>query len=118
PSGLAGLIAMHVAIARTKAWRRVLRAYGIALVPSLAMTFGAVLLIEMSYRVSTQPELGTHMRVLGIALDTAAPWPWLAAIALMITGFIVFRTTWPIVSAAWSGVDDIGTAKRPARQTP
>ncbi len=67
PSGLAGLIVMHGAIFRTKALGSVLAAYAIALVPALVMGAGAVLLIEMSFRVSTQPELGTRMRLLGIA---------------------------------------------------
>jgi branched-chain amino acid transport system permease protein len=118
PSGLAGLIAMHVAIARTKALRRVLLAYAIAFMPAVVMTCGAVLLIEMSYRVSTQPELGTRMRMLGIALDAATPWPWIAAIALMAGGFVTFRKTWPIVSAAWSSVYDASAAAKPGAQSP
>ena len=67
PSGLAGLIVMHGAILRTRALGSVLAAYAIALPPALVMGAGAVLLIEMSFRVSTQPELGTRMRLLGIA---------------------------------------------------
>ncbi|TMG84652.1 MAG: branched-chain amino acid ABC transporter permease, partial [Betaproteobacteria bacterium] len=63
PNGLTGLIMMHGAIVRTKAFREVLRAYAIALVPAIIMGVGAVLLIEMSYRLSTQPELGTAMRL-------------------------------------------------------
>ncbi len=106
PSGIAGLIAMHASIADTKGLRRVLRTYAIAAVPAAIMTLGAVLLIEMSYRVSTQPELGTRMRIVGIALDAASPWPWIGGLAAMAVGFVVFRRTWPIVSAAWASVHD------------
>ncbi|HEX9275969.1 MAG TPA: branched-chain amino acid ABC transporter permease, partial [Casimicrobiaceae bacterium] len=102
PSGLAGLIMMHGPIVRTRALWRVLRAYAIALVPATVMATGAVLLIEMSYRVSTQPELGTRMRIVWITVDVASPWPWIAAIALLAGGFSVFRKTWPIVAAAWN----------------
>jgi len=106
PSGIAGLFAMHAAIADQTALRRVLRAYAIAVVPTAVMTLGAVLLIEMSYRVSTQPELGPRMRIVGIVLDASTPWPWIGALAALALGFVVFRLTWPGVSAAWSLVHD------------
>lgn len=102
PSGLAGLIMMHGPIVRTRAFWRVLRAYAIALLPAAAAALGAVLLVEMSYRVSTQPELGTRMRVAWIAVDAATPWPWVAAIVLLVGGFHVFRKAWPIVAVAWT----------------
>ena len=65
PSGLAGLIVAAsadraLAGARRRA-RRVRRRAGAARADRGA---GAVLLIEMSYRLSTQPELGTRMRLL------------------------------------------------------
>jgi branched-chain amino acid transport system permease protein len=101
PSGLAGLILMHGPIIRSRALGSVLRAYAIALVPALIMVAGAVLLVEMSYRVSTQPELGTRMRLLWITVDTATPWPWAAAVAIAVAGFVTFRSTWPVVAAAW-----------------
>jgi branched-chain amino acid transport system permease protein len=106
PTGLAGLIMMHGRIVRTKAFWQVLRAYAIALVPAAFMAMGAVLLIEMSYRVSTQPELGTRMRIVWITVDAATPWPWIAGIALLAGGFHVFRKTWPIVAAAWNRATD------------
>jgi len=111
PSGLAGLIMMHGPIVHTKAFWRVLRAYAIALVPAAVMAVGAVLLIEMSYRVSTQPELGTRMRILWITVDAASPWPWIAALALLAGGFLVFRRIWPSVAGAWNrATDEAGTA--------
>jgi branched-chain amino acid transport system permease protein len=106
PTGLAGLIVMHGPIVHTKAFWQLLRAYAIALVPATFMAMGAVLLIEMSYRVSTQPELGTRMRLVWITVDAATPWPWIAAIALLAGGFHVFRKTWPIVAAAWNRATD------------
>src|SRR5206468_7801105 len=86
PSGLAGLILMHGPVVRSRAFGSVLRAYAIALVPAVIMILGAVLLIEMSYRVSTQPELGSRMRLLWITVDTAPPWPWLTSIAVAVAG--------------------------------
>jgi branched-chain amino acid transport system permease protein len=117
PSGLAGLIKMHVPIVRTKAVWQVLRAYALALVPAAIMATGAVLLIEMSYRVSTQPELGTRMRIVWIQVDAAMPWPWIGAIVLLAGGFHVFRKTWPIVAGAWNrAIDEAEVANAAAQR--
>ncbi len=101
PGGLAGLIMMHVPILRTRAFADVLKCYAIALMPALAVLAGAVALLEINYRLSTQPEAGSRMKIFGIAIDTAMPWPWLCAVVLLVGGFIAFRRTWPAVSAAW-----------------
>jgi hypothetical protein len=77
------------------------------------MGAGAVLLIEMSFRVSTQPELGTRMRLLGITLDAATPWPWIGAVLVLVAGFVAFRATWGRVAAAWVRAGD-EVAARPA----
>jgi branched-chain amino acid transport system permease protein len=106
PTGLAGLITMHKRVVGTKAFAALLRAYAIALVPAAVMTAGAILLIEMSYRISTQPELGTNMRLLWTQVDAATPWPWLVAIAFVAVGFWLFRGTWETVAAAWQRASD------------
>jgi branched-chain amino acid transport system permease protein len=101
PSGLAGLILMHAPIARSRRIGPVLGAYAIAAVPAIVTALGIILLVEMSYRVTTQPELGTRMRLLGIAVDASTPWPWLASVVVAGAGFAAFRATWPIVARAW-----------------
>ena len=78
-----------------------LAAYGVALAPLALMARGTVLLIEMSYRLSTQPELGTRMRLLWTPLDAASPWPWIIATGALAAGFLLFRATWRLVAAAW-----------------
>jgi branched-chain amino acid transport system permease protein len=90
----------------------VLAAYAIALAPALVMGAGAVALIEMSFRVSTQAELGTRMRVLGIPLDAATPWSWVGGAVLLFGGFAAFRATWPRVAAAWARASDEVAARR------
>ena len=101
PGGLAGLLAMHGPILHTRAFRRVLMSYGLAALPAAVMLTGVVLAVEMSYRLSTQPELGTRMRILYVAVDAATPWPWIGALAAIVIGFLLFRRTWPIVANAW-----------------
>jgi branched-chain amino acid transport system permease protein len=102
PGGLAGLIMMHVPIVRTREFWGVLKTYVIALVPALVTLVGAVLLIEMPYRLSSKPELGTQMRLFWIDLDAATPWPWVTAVILLAAGFYAFRKTWSLVGQAWT----------------
>jgi hypothetical protein len=56
----------------------------------------------MSYRVATQPELGTRMRLLWIAVDAGSAWSWAIAALALAAGFAAFRATWPLVARAWS----------------
>jgi len=101
PSGLAALIVAHRPIVRSRAFIGVLAAYGVALAPLALTGAGAVLLIEMSYRLSTQPELGTRMRLLWTPIDAASPWPWIIATVALAGGLMLFRASWRVVGAAW-----------------
>ena len=101
PAGLAGLIVMHRRIARRGAFAGVLAAYAVALLPLVLMTAGAVLAIEMGYRLSTQPELGTHMRLFWTSLDAASPWPWVVAAIALGAGLWLFRASVRRVALAW-----------------
>jgi branched-chain amino acid transport system permease protein len=102
PGGLAGLLMMHVPFARARTLGNVLRAYALALLPALAMTLGAVMLLEIAYRRSTRPEAGAHMNLFWIPMDTSTPWPWLGAALLIVAGYLAWRWTWPHVAAAWN----------------
>jgi branched-chain amino acid transport system permease protein len=101
PGGLWGLVVMHGPIARTRALRTVLASYALAAVPVVVMLAGAALTIEMSYRLATQRELGTVLKLGGVGVDAATPWPWLVGAAMAVGGFVAFRATWRIVAAAW-----------------
>jgi branched-chain amino acid transport system permease protein len=101
PGGLAGLVMMHAPIARTRAFLSVLAAYAAAALPAAVMLIGASLLIEMNYILSTKPEVGRVFPLYGIEMNTATPWPWLAAAVLLVGGFFGFRRTWPWVARAW-----------------
>ena len=92
---------MHRRVARPRALAGVLAAYGIALVPLALMAAGATLAIEMGYRLSTQPELGTRMRLLWTPLDAASPWPWIVAALALAGGLLLFRAAIPVVASAW-----------------
>jgi branched-chain amino acid transport system permease protein len=101
PGGLAGLIMMHGAILRTRAFWGVIKAYSLAAIPALVMLVGAIALLEINYRLSTEPESGTRMKLFWIGIDTATPWPWAVAGFFAVGGFYAFRKTWRHVAAAW-----------------
>ena len=111
PSGLSGLIVRHAAIARTRAFSGVLRAYALAEVPLAIIAAGTVLLVEMSYRLATQPELGSRMRLLWTNVDAASAWPWTIAVVALIGGFLLLRLTFRPIVAAW----DRATAEAASR---
>ena len=102
PGGLAGIVMMHAPFARTRALRKVLRAYALVLPPAIVMALGAVTLIEISYRLSTTPGADGRMRLFWIPMNATTPWPWLAAATLIVVGFVVLRRAWPQVTAAWN----------------
>jgi branched-chain amino acid transport system permease protein len=106
PGGLVGLIMMHGPIARTRAFASVIKAYCVAAIPALVMLVGAAVLLEINYRLSTQPESGSGMKLFWVGIDTATPWPWLIAGLLALGGFYVFRKTWRMVAAAWERASD------------
>jgi branched-chain amino acid transport system permease protein len=97
---------MHASIVRAPAFGRVLLAYAVAAVPAVVAMAGLVTVIEMSYRVSTQPELGTRMRIAGIAIDAASPASWIGAVIVAAAGFAAFRATWRAVAAAWTVAEE------------
>ncbi len=102
PGGLAGLLAMHLAALRTRALAGIVRSYLAVLPFALAASLGAVTLIEIAYRRSTQPDAGALMKLFWIPMDTARPWPWLAAALALVAGGAALRALWPRVAAAWA----------------
>ena len=118
PTGLSGLIMMHGRILHTRAFRTLLSTYALAAGPAIVMAVGAVALIEMSYRLSTQPELGTRMRLLWVAIDAGTPWPWTIAALLVVMGFVLFRKTWHPIAAAWNRAGNEANATTSALAAP
>jgi len=114
PAGLAGLFVMHAPIARTRGLRGVLASYALAAFPAAVMTAGAALLIEMSYRLATQHELGAVLNLRLLSIDASTPWPWIAGAGMAVGGFVAFRSTWRFVAAAW----DVANAEARGARVP
>ena len=65
------------------------------------MALGAIALLEINYRLSTQPEAGGRMTLFRIDMDVGTPWPWVAAVVCVVAGFVGLRLSLPRVRAAW-----------------
>jgi branched-chain amino acid transport system permease protein len=101
PAGLAGLIVMHGPLLRARVLGRVLFSYLVAAVPALVMTVGGSLLLEINYRLSTKPELGTKMTLFWVTMDVSRPWPWLAGLAMLGVGLYAFLKSCRFVASRW-----------------
>ena len=109
PGGLTSIIQMHMPLVRGGRLTRLLPSYVFAAVPAIVMVAGAVFLLEINYRLATKPELGTRTTFLGIPVDMATPWPWLAGLTLLGVGLYGMRHSVRLVTEAW------GAASEPAR---
>jgi len=106
PGGLAGLVALHVAAWRARALPAIARSYLAALPFALLASVGLVTLIEIVYRRATQPEAGALMRLFWMRMDTAKPWPWLAAALVAAVGIIALMKAWPKIAGAWTQAEE------------
>ena len=104
PNGIAGLLMMHEPLWRARAYgplRRLMVTYLIALMPALVLLAGLIVTIEMIYHRSVKASAGATISMFHMTLDTTSAIPWIAAIALLVGGFLLFRRTWLLVGAAW-----------------
>lgn len=101
PGGLAGLLMIHLSALRTRAIASILRSYLLAAPFFIAASLGAVTLIEIVYRRSTQPEAGALMRLFWIPMDTGKPWPWFGAALVLTVGVVALMKVRPRIAAAW-----------------
>jgi branched-chain amino acid transport system permease protein len=102
PNGIAGLLMMHQPLWRAGVLHRLLPAYLVALAPGLALVLGAILTIEMVFRVAVKLDDGSAMTFMSIPLDVATVTPWVVAAAMLGGGSFLFRLTWPMVASAWN----------------
>jgi branched-chain amino acid transport system permease protein len=112
PGGITGLLMMHRPLIKGGTIGRVLPAYLVALVPTLALVIGLVLAIESTVHHTVNPSEDPNIRAFGIPFNAASPVTWLISAVLIVVGFVVARLTWAWVARAW---DEAATAAREKR---
>jgi len=103
PGGITGLLMMHRPLVRNGKLNKVLPWYAVALVPTLALVTGLMIIIECVVHYTTNPSDDPNIRAFGIPFDAASPLTWGVALALTVVGFFVARITWTWVAQAWDG---------------
>jgi branched-chain amino acid transport system permease protein len=102
PGGLASLVAMHVAVARTGRVSTVIPSYLLMLVPGVVTVAAATVLLDVNYRLATKPELGTTVKLLGYAVNVGRPWPCVVGLGTLAIGAWGLRKTCLPLAAAWA----------------
>jgi branched-chain amino acid transport system permease protein len=102
PGGLAGLLMIHAPLWRSGTLHRLIPSYLLGGAALSIAALGAILTIELGYRLLAKAAEGSRMLLWGVSLDAAAPGPWLAALGLLLGGGLLFRITWPIAARAWN----------------
>jgi branched-chain amino acid transport system permease protein len=101
PGGITGLLMKHRPLVRAGTLVTVLRAYLVALVPTLTMIAGLILAIEIVVQHTVNAGQDPNTKAFGVHFNAASPLIWLLAAALIIGGFVVARRTWTWVGNAW-----------------
>jgi branched-chain amino acid transport system permease protein len=101
PGGITGLLMKHRPLVRAGTLFTVLRAYLVALVPTLTTIAGLILAIEIVAQHTLNAGEDPNTKAFGVRFNAASPLIWLLAVALVIGGFAVTRRTWRWVEKAW-----------------
>ena len=102
PGGIAGWLALHEPIYRSRQLGRLLPAYAINAVPLIIMVAGGVLLIELAYWALVKAESdGPETSVFHVPMNSNSVVPWIAAVVLFLGGALALKRTWPLVQDAW-----------------
>lgn len=91
PGGLLGLIANHIPIARMGRLGELAVPYARVLLPTLIMTVGFVLFVELATHQTINAAQGKKFSLLGFAPNPGGIMIWVAAILAMIAGALWLR---------------------------
>jgi branched-chain amino acid transport system permease protein len=111
PGGITGLMMMHRPLLRAGTLPRVLPAYLVALVPTVAMIAGFVMAVETIVHYTVNAGDDSHIKAFGIGFDAASPLVWAISAVLLFGGFVVARRTWSRVGQAWDAATIVAREK-------
>jgi len=114
PWGLAGLLLMHQPLLAQGTFKRVLPAYGLALLPVLLLAAGLIFLVETAHHLMVKAAEGPAMRVLWVDYQANSPWAWVAIVALLVAGAYAVRRVAPTVSEAFHAAAQEAQRRRAA----
>jgi len=101
PTGLTGIIMMHLPIYRARKLRTLALPYLKVGVPALSCAIGVIGLLEMLHFLSVRAVGQSAKRLFWVSLDVSQPTGWIVFGALAVGGFLVARRLAPGLVAAW-----------------
>jgi len=101
PGGISGIILAHAPLLRAGLAGRLLPSYA-AMLPGFFLALAGTLgLAELGFRLQAVRNGASPRPVFGLALDPQGIVPWIAAVALLLTGAWLLRRAAPAARAAW-----------------
>ncbi len=117
PGGIASLILMNLRVIKSGHFQRLL-APTATLAAATAVAFaGSSALVEMIYHVQLDAATGSHIKFLGMSLDTKSPAVWAGAALVTAGGAVFFEWARRRYAGAWSTVQGEIEVQLKARAT-
>jgi branched-chain amino acid transport system permease protein len=111
PGGLLGLLGNHIPIARMGRLGELVVPYARILVPTLIMTAGFVLFVELVTHQTIGAAQGKKLSILGLPINADTSLPWIAAILGMIAGALWLRREGRFFMARWNALIEDAKAR-------
>jgi branched-chain amino acid transport system permease protein len=105
PTGLTGLIMMHLPIARAGRLRSLALPYLRIGLPALACALGVIGLLELLHFLSVRATGQSVKRLFWMKFNVDQPLPWIVFAALALGGFLIARRMAPRLAAAWAAAN-------------
>jgi branched-chain amino acid transport system permease protein len=107
PSGLAGLLMMHVPAIKMGKFNTLIVPYIKALVPGLFLVLGVSALVEMIFHIRHAPLGDEEMTIFWTTFDSHAALPWIIAISVTAAAYWIMRRNIPEMLAAWHSANSM-----------
>jgi branched-chain amino acid transport system permease protein len=105
PSGLAGILMMHVSLVRRNGWSGVLGPYLKTVGPATIGMLGVCALVELVFHSRHLVRGGEEMTLFWITFQTSHPAPWLIAAGVATVGLWISKRNAPTLSNVWQATN-------------
>jgi branched-chain amino acid transport system permease protein len=101
PSGLAGVMQMHIVPIKLGKWRLLVMPYIVTLVPAIVCILGLSGLIEVLFHARHAAIGETEMTLFWVTFQHTEIWPWVVFALMAALGFWLARKNAPQLMEAW-----------------
>jgi branched-chain amino acid transport system permease protein len=104
PGGIAGAVAAHAPVLKSRHRSALLARYLLLLVPLALLIFGLVLLVEMTYRLSGHTVSAQSLSLLGLDFVADELGSWAKALGIILLGGVLLRPLLRGAKAVWEDI--------------